>query len=303
MSQDPESTIAPMSDMPDSEQLFAEATAWYYRLQAEDVTAAERQAFADWHLRGRQAQAWAEVIALLGALQAPASACAQQREPWRTAPRRAWPRVASAAAAVLTLGLLLSQTPWLDRWRADYATATGESRSVQLADGSRIQLNTDSALQVELAQRRTVHLLRGEAWFEVPVTPTGLCGACRRRLGEGGRHAFSVALEGEQTRVQLAQGKVQVRAGESPGVFLVPGQAVEYAANGPGPTHPFEPGRAFAWRQRQLVVQPAAPGRSGGRTEPLLLAGPDPGAGRCPARQRKVSGVHRLMLPRPCSGP
>jgi transmembrane sensor len=39
--------------MPDSEQLFAEATAWYYRLQAEDVTAAERQALADWHLRGR----------------------------------------------------------------------------------------------------------------------------------------------------------------------------------------------------------------------------------------------------------
>jgi transmembrane sensor len=71
---------------------------------------------------------------------------------------------------------------------------------------------------------------------------------------------FSVALEGEQTRVQLAQGKVQVRAGESPGVFLVPGQAVEYAANGPGAIHPFEPGRAFAWRQRQLVFsqQPLA---------------------------------------------
>jgi transmembrane sensor len=115
------------------------------------------------------------VIALLGALQAPASACAQQREPWRSAPRRAWPRVASAAAAVLTLGLLLSQTPWLDRWRADYATATGESRSVQLADGSRIQLNTDSALQVELAhggERCTCCVARpGSRW---PVTPTGL---------------------------------------------------------------------------------------------------------------------------------
>ncbi|UVK82867.1 FecR family protein [Pseudomonas sichuanensis] len=299
MSQDPESTIAPMSDMPDSEQLFAEATAWYYRLQADDVTAAERQAFADWHLQGpEQAQAWAEVIALLGALQAPARRVReQQREPWRTAPRRAWPKVASAAAAVLTLGLLLSQTPWLDRWRADYATATGESRSVQLADGSRIQLNTDSALQVELAHgERRVHLLRGEAWFEVARDPDRPFVV---RAGDGWVKVvgtqFSVALEGEQTRVQLAQGKVQVRAGESPGVFLAPGQAVEYAANGPGAIHPFEPGRAFAWRQRQLVFsqQPLAevvaelnrywPGQT------LVLGDA--------LRQRKVSGVFEIDKP------
>lgn len=260
----PESAVNPMSETPDSEHLFAEATAWYYRLQADDVTSAEQQAFAAWRAQGaEQAQAWGEVIALLGALQAPARRLReQQREQWRRPARRAWPKVASAAAAAMLLGLLVSQTSWPDRWRADYATDTGESRSIQLEDGSRIQLNTDSALQVELTQgERRVRLLRGEAWFEVTHD------TARPFLvlaGEGWVRVvgtqFSVARANDQTRVQLAQGKVQVQAGKGPNVFLQPGQALEYTASGVGAAHPFEPTRAFAWRQRQLVFsqQPLA---------------------------------------------
>lgn len=298
MSRHPESATDPMSDLPESERLFAEATAWYYRLHAEDVTLAERQAFAVWRAQGQaHAKAWEEVLDLLGALQGPARRLREQQAAWRAPRRRIWPKVASAAAAVLLLGLLVGQTPWLDRWRADYATTTGETRSLQLEDGSRIQLNTDSALQVDLdAGERRVRLLRGEAWFEVtrdPARPFVV------RAGDGWVRVigtrFSVAETAGQTRVQLAQGKVEIRAGTGQGVFLEPGQAVEYASSGPGAVHGFEPGRAFAWRERQLVFsqQPLAevvaelnrywPGQT-------LVMGDG-------LRQRKVSGVFDIDKP------
>ncbi|WEK31287.1 MAG: FecR family protein [Candidatus Pseudomonas phytovorans] len=288
-----------MSETPDSEQMFAEATAWYYRLQADDVTPEDQAAFAAWKAVGAaQMQAWDEVIQLLGALQAPAAQLReQQRQQWRKPARRSWRKVAQSVAAALLLGSLVGQTPYVDRWRADYATATGESRSVRLDDGSHVQLNTDTALQVTLAQgERRVRLLRGEAWFDVardPARPFVVS------AGEGwvrvvGTH-FSVASDTGQTRVKVGQGRVEVNAGSGSGVFLGPGQAVEYAAGSLAALHPFDQASAFAWRQRQLVFsqQPLAevvaelnrywPGQT------VLL-----GEG---LRQRKVSGVFEIDKP------
>jgi transmembrane sensor len=51
-------------------------------------------------------------------------------------------------------------------------TARGEQRSVTLADGSVITLNTDAALRVHLkAKERDIELLRGEARFQVAKDP------------------------------------------------------------------------------------------------------------------------------------
>ncbi|MFJ4346092.1 FecR family protein [Pseudomonas sp. NPDC089401] len=289
----------PMSETPDSDPLFAEAAGWYYRLQADDVTSEEQAAFAAWHASGAaQEQAWDEVILLLGALREPAARLReQQRQQWRKPARRTWRKVAQGAAAALLLGLLIGQTPLLDRWRADYATTTGESRSVRLEDGSQLQLNTDTALQVELAKgERRVRLLRGEAWFDVARDPNRPFVV---NAGDGWVRVvgtrFSVASVAGQTRVKVAQGKVEVNAGSGLGVFLEPGQAVEYASGELAALHPFDQASAFAWRQRQLVFsqQPLAqvvaelnrywPGQT-------VLLGDD-------LRQRKVSGVFEIDKP------
>lgn len=62
------------------------------------------------------------------------------------------PRARRSAIKKLALLLTLSPAALLayrqmpvDAWRAEYKTATGERRSVQLADGSRVQMNTQSA--------------------------------------------------------------------------------------------------------------------------------------------------------------
>jgi transmembrane sensor len=295
----PGSMNNPMSETPDSEQLFAEATGWYYRLQAEDVTPEEQAAFAAWKASGAaQVQAWDEVILLLGALRVPAARLReQQRQQWRKPARRTWRKVAQGAAAALFLGLLVGQTPLLDRWRADYATATGESREVRLADGSQLQLNTDTALQVELVEgERRVRLLRGEAWFDVARDPNRPFVV---NAGDGWVRVvgtrFSVASDAGQTRVKVAQGKVEVNAGSGQGVFLEPGQAVEYASGTLAALHPFDLASAFAWRQRQLVFSQQPLGQVVAELnrywpgQTVLL-----GDG---LRQRKVSGVFEIDKP------
>ena len=49
-----------------------------------------------------------------------------------------------------------------------YATPVGGHKSIELADGSRIELNTDTVLRARVdAQRRFVELVQGEALFHV----------------------------------------------------------------------------------------------------------------------------------------
>ena len=62
-----------MTATPTADELFEEASGWYFRLQAEDVTPAEMENFAAWLGQGQaQDDAWQEVQALLGGLREPA---------------------------------------------------------------------------------------------------------------------------------------------------------------------------------------------------------------------------------------
>lgn len=283
-------------DVLDDDALFDQASGWYYRLRAEDASARDQADFAAWLALGpAQRQAWDEVSALLGALREPARQVREaQRARWRRPRLRVW---ASAAAVLLAVGLLSLYSPWPDRWRADYATATGESRNLTLADGSQLQLNTDSAVQIDLRpNERRVTLLRGEAWFEVSAD------AARPfviRSGEGWVKVvgtrFSVARQGAQTRVRVAQGKVQVSADGEQTVLLEPGRAVDYQGGRLGAVRDFDAAAEFAWRQRQLVFRQQSlaevvdelnrywPGE-------VLVFGDA-------LRQRKVSGVFEIDKP------
>lgn len=232
---------------------FEQASAWHFRLQAEDVSAAERAAFATWLLQGEpQRRAWSEVQALLGALQAPA----RRVQP----PRRyasGWQRWAVAAVLVLGMATVLTQTPWLDRLRADYATSVGGTRVIELADGSTIQLNTDSAIRVSLHDHeRRVQLLRGEAWFDVAKDADRpfIVSAGEGRVTVLGTR-FGVAQREAQTQVRVEQGRVAVSSGQGSPAYLTPGQGIEYAAGELSANHPFDAPATFAWRQRQLVFR------------------------------------------------
>lgn len=98
--------------------------------------------------------------------------------------------------------------------RGEFVTAKGERRTIRLADGSLLTLNTDSAVRVGFTpDRRLVHLLRGQALFEVarkPHRPFVVQAADQQVTALG--TIFEVRLDADRMKVTLVEGKVVVDA-------------------------------------------------------------------------------------------
>ena len=123
-----------------------------------------------------------------------------------------WRPAAMAAGLALAVGLgSLVATQQLGGRRV-YATELGGHATVPLADGSKIELNTDTKLRAALAEeQRTVWLDRGEAYFEVskdPNRPFVVMAGDRKVTVLGTK--FSVRRDGDRVSVAVAEGKVRV---------------------------------------------------------------------------------------------
>lgn len=169
--------------------------------------------------------------------------------------RRQWLAGAAAAgiAAALVAGSLID-------FQADHATGTGERKDVALADGSEIQLDTDSAIRIAFGpHRREIVLLRGRAFFAVAKDPqrpfTVTAGSAQARaLGT----RFDVRRDDSQVAVAVEEGLVAVtldghnllqRAALSGGEALVVNLSSGVAHETRMP-----PETMAAWREDRLVV-------------------------------------------------
>jgi transmembrane sensor len=173
-----------------------DAAEWFARWREGDLTEAEREQFTGWLMEAPynvrmylstvetwgvlQASSWpAESKAhLLGVLRhgSEANVISLPRidqpdrnvEPAHLASparrRRRWAVINTiVAAALVSLGWY-----WIEARTTVYTTGRGEQRSIVLADGSVVQMNTLSTVAVHLdSSRRRVELRRGEAFFRV----------------------------------------------------------------------------------------------------------------------------------------
>lgn len=194
-----------------------QAREWLIRLDGDEpLTAAETAALREWMARGpahhnelarickfwRQANVLTELAIPLKAPPAP------------THRGRLVLRIALAASVVLACSILGSG--WLERSAEPvsraYVTAVGEQKTVFLSDGSSIQLNTDTQVQViYTSQSRQIHLWRGEALFSATHEPNRpfevfANDSVVRAIGT----AFAVHLEGNQVDVTVTTGAVDV---------------------------------------------------------------------------------------------
>ena len=205
---------------------IAEQAAEYFARRTSGARGEPRDGLQDW-LRAdpRHAQAYGETQGLweqLGELQGDAElqALKQARLAELRRERRGRLRAPLLATAA-TLALLLGggYFAYLAYFGppppVPYATALGEQRTERLQDGSRLVLNTDTAVQAAYTRgRREVELLRGEAQFEVARD------AARPfvvRVGEGSVTAlgtrFQVRRDADDARVTLLEGSVEVALG------------------------------------------------------------------------------------------
>jgi transmembrane sensor len=129
-------------------------------------------------------------------------------------------RVAAVILLALAATVMLGVGPDMFRKHSEtrYATATGERLSVTLNDGSQLTLNTQTDLAVAFTRaERTVHLARGQAFFEVAKDASRpfVVEARQRRLVAVGT-AFDVRLDGQKIDVTMVEGTVRVEKTDTP---------------------------------------------------------------------------------------
>lgn len=255
--------MTPISSKPVSAQVLDAAIAWQLSLDGGG-SALEREEFAKWHAAHEEhARAWRQLGMLdqrFSVAAGPArNALVQSRESLRRRVRKLGRGVASV---VLVAGLALFASERylpVDYWLADQRTATGEQRTLRLTDGTVINLNTHSALDVRFdEQQRRIVLQEGEILIEtghndsrpfIVETRDGRMRALGTR--------FLVKREDQGTRLGVLQSAVAARAqaGQDEQVFKE-GQQVLMRRDGLEPLQALNLG-ADAWTRGMLVVDNA----------------------------------------------
>ena len=250
------------SSRPVSAQVLDAAIAW--QLSLDSGTPVEREEFAKWHAAHEEhARAWRQLGMLdqrFSVASGPArTALLQSRESIR---RRVRTLGSGMASVVAVIGLALFAADRylpLDYWLADQRTATGEQRTLRLADGTLIKLNTHSAVDVRFDEKqRRVMLREGEILVE---TAHGDARPFIVETREGSMRAlgtrFLVKREQAGTRLSVLQSAVAAHPESSPEEqILREGQQVLIRNNGMGPIVALNLG-ADAWTRGMLVVDNA----------------------------------------------
>lgn len=142
-----------------------EALDWYTHLRQPGCDAALRQAFADWYQDPLNAQAYARLEAYCQPLQPPAPRPRPRVATLRRSRLGWWLGLAFLA---LLSALAFLYWPMLQRLSCELHTDSGERRSVRLADGSTLHLDSASAINVDLRGRtRLLHLVQGQVAIDV----------------------------------------------------------------------------------------------------------------------------------------
>jgi transmembrane sensor len=260
-------TLSPWFPDPATDE---QAALWAARIDGSSLTATDRAALDAWlaedlthrTLLSRYCQFSADLeqqlpaLVAAGAVEMPADAAPRRRVHWLQ-----W-GLGTALAAAAAVALLF----WVNRPRLqteNLATPTAMRQTLALADGSRVELNAQTSLRVEIDGReRRVRLAAGEAFFAVrkdasrPFTVETPAGSVRVTGTQFDVRAESpAALE-----VTVVEGSVQAQPADDKGR---PGGPISLAAGeqlsaGPGgvEVHALTPAAlvdALAWRQGQIV--------------------------------------------------
>ncbi|MGH8650755.1 MAG: FecR family protein [Gammaproteobacteria bacterium] len=233
-------------------------------LPSGESSPAERRVFEIWLAQSdthRQAYQKADAFWRdLGAYQAlPFPELARARARYATPPRRWFPAVALALTAVLIVIVVLAP-PWSSNLIDTYRTAKGERRTVPLPDGSRLALDTDTAVTVDFDRDlRRLDLLQGEIAVTVAhesARPFDIfAGAGHiRDLGT----QFDVYAEPGAVSVVVIEGTVSVETNRTLGrpQALTRGQQLSYDGRGVlSPIERADIAAVTAWQEGRVVFK------------------------------------------------
>ena len=248
-----------MSQAPLDHTTLEAAARWYVELRSDVPNEEIRAAHRRWLEHDpRHVQAWERLTRLQDKLEQLPSGIGHSTLSNARAKRRDMLKVLSVLLAAGCIGALAWQTTPLPTLMADQRTATGERRRLQLDDGSQLQLNTATAVNIRYsASRRELHLLSGEILIEtasdaqarpfIVHTPQGSLLALGTR--------FLVRSDTGQTRVTVQEHAVEARCANAPDrpVRVEAGQQMILRVDACGPLQQAAP-QADAWTHDMLVI-------------------------------------------------
>lgn len=193
-----------------------QAIQWMLRLRENGHDPALQQQCRQWrNAHHEHEQAWQRVMHLhqdldLRAIPGAGLALQTLETSQRRLHRRQALKLLGGVAMVGTATWLGKDVDAVTAWASDYATGTGERRSFTLPDGSLMQLNTRSAVDLAFnGQQRLVRLRQGELMITCnPEHP--LLVQTRDALLEGFEGRFVARQDSDCTRVSVSHGRVAI---------------------------------------------------------------------------------------------
>jgi transmembrane sensor len=250
-----------MSDSQDHDEAgqdpLTEAAEWFAILTDEQVTQADRERWQAWlDASPAHRDAWARVEQLDAQFREVAGTPAKQALESAGTDRRRFLKGLAGLAVAAPGGWLIWKGLPTAQWTADYRTATGAIRDVRLPDGSRLWLNTDSAVNRRYTDsERRLTLIAGEIALETAVdsrplvvdTPAGAV----RPVGT----RFGVRLTENGARVIVHEGRVTLhpRQEKSAGTAVEPSQARRFDAETAYPARAVDRDET-AWTRGMLIA-------------------------------------------------
>ena len=172
-----------------------------------------------------------------------------------------WFRRAAVAAVFVILGGVAANyfTQLPQSTERTYSTVVGEHKTLALADGSQIEMNTDTVLRANLSGgKRQVALEKGEAYFQIKhdaVHPFTVYASGHRIVDLGTK--FLVKTAPNHIEVALVEGRARVdsEGASEHSALLRPGDVAVATATSISITRKTQPtlAKELAWRQGNLI--------------------------------------------------
>jgi len=235
------------------------AARWYVDLRGEVPDEAVREAHRRWLERDpRHVQAWERLARLQDKLGQVTPGVARSTLASARAKRRDVLKVLSILLMAGGAGTLAWNTTSLPTLMAGQRTGTGERRRVRLDDGSQLQLNTATAVDIRYsANVREIRLLEGE--IQIETAADTLARPFVVHTAEGSIRAlgtrFVVRRDAEQSLVSVQEHAVEVRCADlsGPVVRVDAGQQLSFRRDAIDTVQRAAP-QADAWTRDMLVV-------------------------------------------------
>ena len=199
------------------------------------------------------------------------------------------PKLAAAFAMIAAVGIGVGAYV-LNTGEKAYETPIGLRKTITFADGSKIELNTDTLLRARVTQSgRTAELVKGEAFFQIEhdaAHPFVVTAAGYRVTDLGTK--FLVRRDGKRLEITLVEGSARVEPADKdihakPAV-LVPGDMVVATQRSLTVTKKTTPALAneLAWRRGLLIfnhatLEEAAAEFNRYNSQKLVIASPSVG--------------------------